>query len=83
VRHGLSRRVIVGFELAVHDILADLLFEPRPHQIMVVEIDDVNRMRDREIAVAFDDEKVFVVAIGSLNAIDVSLRQVRRQSTYR
>jgi hypothetical protein len=50
---------------------------------MVVEIDDVNRMRDREIAVAFDDEKVFVVAIGSLNAIDVSLRQVRRQSTYR
>jgi hypothetical protein len=68
VRYDLCGGFLVRCELAVLDVLADFLFEPRTHQVVLVKIQYMDGVGDRQIAVAIDDQEVLVVAIGRLVA---------------
>ena len=57
VRNSASGRLVVRFEFAGHNILADFLFEPRAHGIMIIEIDHMDGVRDCKFAVPFDDQE--------------------------
>ena len=66
VRSAVSRCVFVRFQFTRRDIASNSLLESGSHQIVLVEIDDMHRVRDRKFAVPLNDQKVLVVAVGGL-----------------